>query len=81
MRDPRDRLNVAAALSTEQPVASLRDAVVRELHERGADRGELLAVLEDYRREYRDSGREREQDAVTEIMERLAGWCGPDARI
>jgi hypothetical protein len=78
----RDRINVDvdSAVAADDPVGRLCDAVVMDL-EHGADREELLATLDAHRRDYKAAGRDREQDAVTEIMERLVGWCAPAARI
>jgi hypothetical protein len=78
----RDRISidVEAAVHSDQPVARLRDAVVMDL-DRGANRDEVLAALDAHRRDYKAAGCQREQDAVTEIMERLVGWCAPAARI
>jgi hypothetical protein len=89
------RLDVDSAVATDDPVRSLRDAVARELALRTgrmsstwgvmvADRGprdEILEVLEKRRLAYRRQGREREEDAVTEVMEFLVGWCSPHSRL
>ena len=81
-RAVKDRINidVETAVAGENPVGRLRDAIVTDL-ERGADRHKVLATLDAQRRDFKAAGRAREQDAVTEIMERLVGWCAPAARI
>ena len=79
----KERLDIdfEQVLAMPDPVGALRNAVVVELHERGASRDALLASLDEQRVAYRSAGREREQDAVIEIMERLSGWSAPSARI
>jgi hypothetical protein len=59
---------------------ALRQVVVQELAE-GAERDDVLAVLDSIRREARDSGRDDAENAAIEVMERMVGWCAPEARI
>jgi hypothetical protein len=77
----RISLDVEAAVHTDDPVGQLRDAVSAELYDRGTGRDELLATLDAHRLDYKAEGRERDEEAVTRIMERLVGWCAPAARI
>lgn len=77
----RIEIDFEGALATSNPVANLRDAVVFVLNERGADRDDLLAALDNERITLRDAGRVDDADAVIEVMERLVGHSSRRARI
>ena len=47
----------------------------------GADRTVLLAELESLRGSFRAQGDEAPEDALDELMDRLAGFCHPSQRI
>jgi hypothetical protein len=53
--------------------------VLREQVAAGADRSALLTQLESMRPLFRSD--EAGQEALQELMDRLAGWCAPAARI
>jgi hypothetical protein len=47
----------------------------------GTDRSVLLEELESLRKSFAAAGDEAAGDDVMELMDRLAGWCAPSARI
>jgi hypothetical protein len=76
----KTQIDLESAMASGNPVVSLREMVATEIDE-GVDRNALLAALDQYRIMFRDSGREYEENTVIEVMERLVGWCAPEARI
>lgn len=69
------------ALESHAPLATLRDVVAYELHERRGDREVVLAELEALRGELRRQGRSDAEDVVLEVMDFVVGWCSPHVRL
>jgi hypothetical protein len=70
--DPR----ILEALKCLDPVNELR-SLVRSLQAQGKDQRAILELFERARQQLRESGREKEEDVVMEIMDFLIGWCSP----
>lgn len=70
----------AEALISDDPVGALR-AVVVGLVDAGADRDVVRDELRGYAAGLDGEGRERDYEAVLDVLDMLVGWCGPDARI
>ena len=71
-----------AALDSPNPADALR-AVVAELASEGLRKPDIYALLEKLLldvRDRKDHG-ESDEDAVLDVMDALAGWCHPDARL
>jgi hypothetical protein len=49
--------------------------------EEGKDQPAVLAAFEQARQALRGAGRERDEDAVMDVMDCLVGWCGPHMRL
>jgi len=73
---------LTAALDAPNPAAALR-AVVLELASEGCPKGNISAHLEKLLVDMRGwpNRRASEEDAVLDILDGLAGWCRPDARL
>lgn len=71
----------ALVLHEPEPAAALADAVAKEIRYYGVDRGYVMEILDAQRRGFRDAGNRAAADAVIEVMERLDGWCAPEARL
>lgn len=41
--------------------------------------GQVLGILEAFREHLREQDRESDEDAVMDVMDRLVGWCAPQA--
>lgn len=67
-------LELQGALAALDPSARLAEIVSREL-EAGTSRAELETALEVLLAACVDGG--REEELVTRVLERLAGWCAP----
>lgn len=70
----RDQL--AEALCSDRPSVSLGLAV-QTLVAEGKDRDALYRELEDLRERTLAAGRDSDDDAILDVMDRLTGWCGP----
>ena len=66
------------ALRADDPHEALV-AVVRRLFAAGFDEGEALGVFERCRGRLREQGRGTDEDEVADVMDRLVGWCAPNA--
>jgi hypothetical protein len=64
------------ALEAPNPVEALIE-LVRERFELGDSREIVLEAFERKRQALRDSGRERDEDAIMDVMDFLVGWCSP----
>jgi hypothetical protein len=73
-------IDFEGALGEADPVQALRDAVAAEVRD-GADRADLYRLLMDQMLRYRGAGREDAEDVVADVMDFLAGFCSPHARI
>jgi hypothetical protein len=69
------------ALSSEEPLWTLRDKVVAELAENGDDRERVVADLEKLRAVLRDEGRDDDDELVLDVIGMVVGWSGPRVRI
>lgn len=69
------------ALASADPFASLRGAVARDLQVRPARRETVYGELDALRLTLRSAGREREEDAVMDVMDCLTGYCSPHERL
>jgi hypothetical protein len=52
-------------------------AFVQELYAQGYDAGEVYGLLLHVSLGLRAQGREADEDAVSDIMDRIVGWCAP----
>lgn len=68
------------ALASADSFAQLRSLAERLLAE-GHSREDVLERFEAVRRQLREAGREAEEDALTDVMDCLVGWCGPHAKL
>lgn len=66
--------DVEEAVSYDAARQRLRDVVMQALTG-GADRAEVLAILDRARLRFRDEGREREEDLVCDVMDLFDGWA------
>lgn len=71
------RRRLEAALSKSG--RSSLETAVHELFSEGLDEGEVLGALEVYRTHLRQENREADEEMVEELMDRLVGWCAPEA--
>jgi hypothetical protein len=67
------------ALESPEPLAALRDVVLRELDENGGNRERVLNDLEELRLVLREAG--QDEDLVLDMMDFLTGWCSPHEAI
>ena len=67
---------VMASLRSPQPEWELRGAV-RAMLATGHDRDALIRELNRLRRELGAQGREREEGALFDVLDALAGWSRP----
>ena len=79
--DPHIHIPVSEALTSANPLMSLRAAVAAELHQHHADRDEVITLLDEARLELRAEGRAQDEDVVTDVMDFVGGWCSPHMRI
>src|SRR5438046_1643828 len=68
------------ALGSSDPVRELRSVVMR-LSTQGHTKDQILERLERSRQELRRAGREKEEDAVMDVMDFLHGWCSPHMKL
>jgi hypothetical protein len=80
---PSARRKTITALDTalHEPVTvtTLRELVLVELKHR--DRDAVHQKLEQLHQSLRGANRERDDNAVFEIMDQLTGWCSPHLRL
>ena len=62
------------------PVEALRECIIG-MRSKGVEKASILRDLEALVREFRESGNEKSEDAVTDVMDFLVGWCSPHVRI
>ena len=67
-------------LRSGNPVLDLR-AVLEQFLSQGADQTELLQKLENARQQLRLAKREADEEAVTDVMDFLVGWCSPHMKL
>jgi hypothetical protein len=70
---------IEAALSSAEPAVSLV-ALVRDLENEGLVQSEIYDFFEEQLLRHRDSN-ESFYDALTDTMDRIAGWCSPEQRL
>jgi hypothetical protein len=68
------------ALKSQQPVLTLRSLAL-DLLKQGHDQPTVLAMFEKARQFLREAGREKDEDAVMDVMDFLVGWCSPHMRL
>jgi hypothetical protein len=68
------------SLKSAKPVLELRSVVLR-LNSQGMTKGAILERLERTRKKLRTAGREKEEEAVMDVMDFLAGWCSPHMKL
>lgn len=68
------------ALSAPEPLDALRRVAEASI-DRGVTRDDLLATLEDLRRQLRAADRGDDEDRVLELMDMLAGWSAPHMKL
>ncbi len=68
------------ALSAEHPLWGLRE-VVQSLLAQGQEHDALIAALERFRGSLHDTGRDKDEDIVLEIMDFLTGLCSPHMKL
>jgi hypothetical protein len=69
-----------ATLHSSQPPEELRSLVLR-LHAEGFDQAAILERFENVRRQLREAGREKEEDAILDVMDLITGWCSPSMKL
>ena len=67
---------VPTTLRAPHPEDELR-GVVRALLAAGYDRDALIRDLNRWRLHYQAAGQEREESALFDVLDALAGWCAP----
>ena len=68
------------ALRSTEPVNELR-ALVLSLMAEGQSQDAILQIFEGARQELRQADREADEDAVTDVMDFLVGWCSPHMKL
>jgi len=68
------------ALQSPDPVGALRALAERLLAE-GEPPPSVLATFEQARQTLRAENRERDEDAVMDVMDFLVGWCSPHMKL
>jgi len=68
------------ALNSSNALAALR-SLVGELSTGGSNKATILKIFEQQRQRLRVANRESDEDIVMEVMDALAGWCHPGARL
>jgi hypothetical protein len=76
MVDPR----IERALRSAEPLNELRGLVLSLMAE-GQSRDAVLQLFECARQELRRADREADEDAVTDVMDFLVGWCSPHMKL
>jgi hypothetical protein len=67
---------ISTALKSSDPLNGLRSLVL-DLQAQGQDQAAILTLLEQSRSELSESGREREEDLILDVMDLVVGWCSP----
>ncbi|MDA8194198.1 MAG: hypothetical protein M0Z53_09400 [Thermaerobacter sp.] len=75
------RVGIDHALHAQDPSATVLDLLRREVEVHGVEPATVLASLESIVRGLRRDGREEDELALLDAMDRLAGWCRPEAQI
>ncbi len=68
------------ALESADLVGALRNLAEKQLAA-GTDKAVLLEAFEQLRQRCRAADRERDEDAVMDVMDFLVGWCSPHVRL
>jgi hypothetical protein len=68
------------ALASPKPALELRSLVLR-LNDQGMTKDVILDQLERVRKKFRAAGREKDEDAVMDVMDFLEGWCSPHMKL
>ena len=71
---------IERALRSTAPVNELRSLVLSLMAE-GQSRDAILQLFEGARQELRNADREADEDAVTDVMDFLVGWCSPHIKL
>jgi hypothetical protein len=71
---------VENAFHSPDPVSELR-SVALHLFSQGNEKATVLEKFEKVRQQLRLQGREREEDAVMDVMDYLVGWCSPAMKL
>jgi hypothetical protein len=71
---------IEQALGSPEPVRELR-TLAQRLLERGEAREAVLSLFERARQQLRVADRENDEDAVTDVMDFLVGWCSPHLKL
>lgn len=64
-------------MNPQDPVGSLRDAIIRRLTVDGMSREGVLGDLEDLRSSLAADAREDDEEVVMTVMDQIVGWCSP----
>jgi hypothetical protein len=72
--------SIEKALHAPDPVKELR-SLVEGLLAQGQSEETVLATLERARSQLRVDGREKDEDAVMDVMDFVVGWCSPRMRL
>ena len=54
--------------------------LVNEMKGEGLSQLEIYDRFERFRAMLRETGREKDEDAIMEILDRIIGWCSPQAK-
>ena len=64
---------------------ALRDGTLNEVatafRDEGVGQRELYELFDAFRARLRTAGREDDENAVMDVMDRIVGWCGPSAKL
>jgi hypothetical protein len=72
--------HLAYSTPNERLADELQDKVAEMIHS-GASRDELYEDLKHLALQLRQDGRDELEDEVMDVMDVLAGWCAPSARL
>jgi hypothetical protein len=71
---------IEKALQSNEPVNELRNVALRLLAD-SQTREAVLELFERARQQLRQADREAEEEAVTDVMDFLVGWCSPHMKL
>ncbi len=71
---------IQEALTGVDSLAKLR-SLIENLQAQGQDQQGILDMLERARQQCRETGREKEEDVIMEVMDFLIGWCSPHVKM
>jgi hypothetical protein len=71
---------IERALRSTEPVNELR-ALVLSLRAEGQSQDAILQLFEGARQELRQMNCDADEDAVTDVMDFLVGWCSPHMKL